>query len=233
MNPVTLIMAYYDNPEMLRIQIQDWHAMGTRLRDMTHLVVVDDGSPRWPAKNVVRPESGLRVYRVGVDVPWNQDACRNIGVRHAETDWLLLTDMDHRIPFTTWKVLLNVNWNPEHAYYFKRVSAPDMEPYKPHPNTWFLHKNLYERVGGYDERFAGLYGTDGDFKVRLNRAAKKLAQIDAEIIRVGREVVPDASTTTYQRKPPGDSDTIKSMVKKRDKYNLGIQRYRFPYERVA
>jgi hypothetical protein len=29
------------------------------------------------------------------DIAWNQDACRNLAVSLARTEWVLLTDMDH------------------------------------------------------------------------------------------------------------------------------------------
>ena len=231
---ITLVMAYYENPGMLKIQYDDWISLPNRLHEQVDYIVVDDGSPRWPAK-VPLPHPRFKLFRMGVDIAWNQDACRNIGVRHADTDWLLLTDIDHRIPEKTWEYLFSRSWNPTHAYYFQRVSAPDMEQYKPHPNSWLIHKKLYEQVGGYDERFAGYYGTDGDFKVRLLAAAAKYVQLHANIIRVGREVVPDASTTTYQRKLPQDNLAIKRILKERAELPSQEQRphrFRFPYQRV-
>jgi hypothetical protein len=43
------------------------------------------------------------LYRMGVDVPWNMDACRNLAASQAKTDWLLLTDIDHLVPEKTWR----------------------------------------------------------------------------------------------------------------------------------
>jgi hypothetical protein len=46
----------------------------------------------------------LQIYRIMVDVRWNQDAARNIGAAHAENNWLVLTDIDHMVPEETWNV---------------------------------------------------------------------------------------------------------------------------------
>ncbi len=61
--------------------------------------------------------------------------------------------------------------NRAHAYTFARVNAPALDPYKPHPNSWAMTRDLFWYAGGYDEALAGNYGTDGDFKVRVNRVA--------------------------------------------------------------
>jgi hypothetical protein len=77
-------------------------------------------------------------------------------------------------------------------------------PYKPHPNSWLMTAKTYERIGGYDERFAGFYGTDSDFRDRAARKAD-IVMLDQVLIRVPRDVIPDASTRTYLRKQPEDS----------------------------
>jgi hypothetical protein len=75
-----------------------------------------------------------------------------------------------------------------------------MAPYKPHPNSWLLTRAMYDRVGGYDERYRGVYGTDGIFAKQLRQNARKIAPLKEVLIRYPREVVPDASTTTLARK---------------------------------
>jgi len=234
MTPTTLVMAYYENPGMLRQQFATIRALPAKLRDLLHVVIVDDGSPDHPA---VPEEIGcpLQMYRVGVDVRWNQDAARNIGVHHAETEWLLLTDMDHGVPQATWERLLLRNYDKDVAYRFARVSAPEMLPYKPHPNSWFLTRKLFERAGGYDESFAGLYGTDALFRDELAKVAKEIVMLKEILIRYPREVIPDASTTRYLRKQPEDRTGIAKVMAKREKAGADWKpkRLSFPYERVA
>lgn len=239
MTPVTLVMPYYENPGMLKEQFARLCILPDELRRNICVVVVDDGSPNYPAK---AEEIGmsLQIYRITVDVRWNQDAARNIGAKHAKTEFLLLTDVDHIVPEDTWRELVGRDdWQDDYAYIFSRCTlkalSPDvLEEYKPHPNSWFMSKKLYDRIGGYDERFAGFYGTDGDFKVRTVAQAKKFIQLPQLLYRVPREVIPDASTTTYKRKEDYDRPTVSKLLKAREREaDSRPKRYRFPYERVA
>lgn len=206
--PITLVMAYYENPNMLQWHWDEFAKMDPALLEHIRVVIVDDGSPthraRPPAFEVRSTLPLIQIYRMIKDIRWNQDACRNAGVAHAETDWVLLTDMDHMVEQITWAYLVNRQWDTGTAYKFARVSAPAMQSYKPHPNSWFMTRKLFDAVGGYDERFAGLYGTDGDFRDRVYASAREVIQLKQSIVRIPREVMPDASTTTYLRKQPED-----------------------------
>lgn len=233
MTPVTLVLPYYENAGMLRLQFATIRALPATLRDLLHVVIVDDGSPEHPAQ---AEEIGcpLQIYRVGVDVRWNQDACRNIGVHHAETEWLLLTDMDHVAPEETWRPLLTRRYDSDKVYRLSRVSAPGMTPYKPHPNSWFLTRGLFERAGGYDETFAGLYGTDAFFRDQVADVATEVVMLKEVLIRYPREVVADASTTRYLRKQPEDRAGLAALGAQRRAAGPSWQpkRLSFPYSRV-
>jgi glycosyltransferase involved in cell wall biosynthesis len=235
MTPVTLVMAYYCNTIMLQMQYESIRTLAPAVRDHLRVVVVDDGSPT-PA---VPPGDdlggvGFQMYRILVDNRWGQDAARNIGVRHAETNWVLLTDMDHLVPNATWQEVMRKERDHRHVFTFPRVDAPTNTPYKHHPNTWFMSRRLYDEVGGYDERMVGYYGSDGDFAARL-RALPGVAikRFKSPVVRVGRSVISDASTTTYLRKQPEDRDGLDRVRRERSKIkNWRPLRYQFPYERV-
>jgi hypothetical protein len=227
----TLVIAYYENRGMLQRQYENLRRFPSAFKAQMNVIIVDDGSPNNPAwgEPIDMP---LSVYRIGVDVRWNQDACRNIGVHHAETDWLLLTDMDHYLAFKTVKYLTENKFDGRNAYKFTRLSEPELTDSKSHPNSWFMTKALYDRLGGYDERFAGYYGTDADFKNRLSKIAK-IFIIDKPLVRVPREVTPDASTTTYQRKTPEDSEGMKRVYAERAACDdQRPKRLTFPYKKV-
>jgi predicted glycosyltransferase involved in capsule biosynthesis len=129
-----------------------------------------------------------------VDVPWNQDACRNLGVAHATTDWILLIDMDQMVPAETMRQLMTADFRPDWAYKFSRLSAPSLKHRGHHPNCWFMTRLLYESIGGYDERFAGYYGTDGDFNARVMKAAE-IVVLDSVLVRAP-VLIPDSRTQT-------------------------------------
>lgn len=238
MTPFTLVMAYYDNPGMLVHHIGVWFALPKELRKLLHVRIIDDGSPRSPAEPIARGYfnelnaklGSFELYRMGVDVAWNQDACRNIGAKDPKTDWLLLTDIDHVAPEATWRRLMCGQLKTGCVYRFGRVSAPGMEPYKHHPNSWACTSKMYWRSGGYDEALAGYYGTDGDFGRRL-LAQAPLIELKDVLIRYPREVIPDASTTTLERKRPGDKEQIYRIMKGRDA-SWQPRVLSFPFEKV-
>lgn len=236
--PFTLVMAYYENPQMLWHQYMRWGKLRSEIARNLHVVIVDDGSPTKPAVDVLRLYRGgqlgsLQVWRMGVDVRWNQDACRNIGVREARTQWVLLTDMDHAVPVETWDRLMGRKLNKREIYRFGRVSAPGLEPYKPHPNSWALTRKQYWAIGGYDEALAGNYGTDGDFLTRARNAVGELTELPDVLVRYPRDVIPDASTTTLERKSLEDKRRVLDIIKAR-KANPQWKpaHFTFPCERV-
>lgn len=214
MRDITVCLAYYENPTMLQRQYTMFRTLPGKLKTNVELIVVDDGSPKHPAV-VPNPSlssdgfvfGGFRLFRMKEDIPWNQDACRNLAAHKANTSWLLLTDMDHLIPHKTLDLAINnSDLDPDIAYQFLRLSEPNLDYYKPHPNSWLMSRDLYWRAGGYDERFArsfgktwGIYGTDGRFKKQIEEIAK-IKTFKCPLIRVPREVTPDASTTHYERR---------------------------------
>lgn len=226
-------MAYFDNPQMLARHYEQFRQMPHEVSKRMAVIIVDDGSPDYPAWGEYIGMK-LSVYRVGVNVRWNQDACRNIGVHHAETQWVLLTDMDHMLPVKTAEYLVNNKFDGRMAYKFTRVSEPDMSFYKSHPNSWFLTKALYDKVGGYDERFAGFYGTDFDIRDRLAAQARILCFDEKHLIRVPREITPDAATPKeFGRKSDSDGINIKRIKAERAaEPGWTTKRLTFPYVQV-
>jgi hypothetical protein len=233
--PFTLIMPFYRNAGQLQRQYKRLARLPEDVRSHLALIIVDDGSPKEPA---LPPKSPLglldfQLYRVEVDVRWNWLTCRNIGVHHATTDWVLLTDIDHELPEATARRIIDRKLDATNVYRFSRVDAPKLTAYKPHPNSWLMTRRMFDRIGGYDERFSGFYGTDGEFRDRVNAAAADVIMLPEVLIRVPREVVPDASTTTYQRKQPEDHEGVTAVRARIAQEGGRPLRLSFPYHRVA
>ena len=234
MRRVTLCVPYYLNAGMLREQLARIAELPRKLLDLIAVIVVDDGSPDGDAqgRDIGCP---LSIYKIGVDIRWNQDAARNIAAEHAETQWLLLTDIDHLVPEPTWERILIRKLDKMTVYRFSRETLePDgtITPYKPHPNSWLMTRAVYELVGGYDERFAGFYGTDAEFRDRV-AAAAPIAMLPDTLIRVPRETIPDASTTTYLRKQPQDGEGMRRVRAERALLTeWKPKRLSFPYRKI-
>jgi glycosyltransferase involved in cell wall biosynthesis len=228
---VTLVYPYYENPEFLALQLRHLDWMPVDLREHLELIVVDDGSPEHPAAEVMRAVScelkSVRLFRLGVDVRWNWLAARNIGAHHARTDWISLTDMDHRYPVDAIETLVLGEHSRGVIYRFSRREH-DGRKIHPHPNSWFMTRENYWRVGGYDEALSGHYGTDGEYRRRC-AAAAPIRIMTTELER--HEYVGDSSTTRYLRKQPEDA-VVKHMIRAR-KPGWKPCTLSFPYAEVS
>lgn len=253
---VSLVMPYYRNPRMLARQLLTWDLEWSgSVKSRCEVIVVDDGSPE-PAADVAAciHVSGLAVsvYRVLEDRPWHQHAARNLGAHVASGRWLLMTDMDHVVPSETMAALLSQSTeaSKKTVFTFSRRDAPASEPWKsdhwstmahtlndrgelkPHVNSFAIRRDFYWKIGGYDEEYCGVYGTDKLFRRRLwRRGTEKV--IDLPLIRVSRDVIPDASTTTLDR---GERKERKKLIA-RDKQIRGeaktVKTLQFDWEKVA
>ncbi len=226
------------NQGMLDEHLKRLERLPQAVRDELELIIVDDGSPNGEAQ---AREIGLpvRVFRIDVDIRWNQDAARNIGAFEAEASWLLLTDIDHLVPPKTLVWLLSSTLGKKTVYRFQRMTLEAMgkdrvTEYKPHPNSWLMTREMYNRIGGYDERFAGHYGTDAEFRDRVLRVAGEPVMLDVALWRVPRSTIADASTTTYVRKgAPEDVGAIQRIKNERaeDPQWKPLQ-FRNPYRQI-
>lgn len=224
MRALTLIYAYYDNPGMLERQFAAWCEYPPWYRDRVEVVIVDDASPRWPALDVPRPRGlpELSIYRVQDDIPWHQDGARNLGA-HVASGWLFMSDMDHVLPAESLVRLWRRGHDPGVFYTFARIDAAtgrhmvnDAGQPKPHPNSYAMRRELYWRAGGYDEDFCGVYGTDGAFRKQLLRVSWQQHLEDVAIVRYSRDLVPDASTTTLDRKAYGGTPAKREAMARKE-----------------
>lgn len=214
---ITIVYPYYDNPAFLRQQIEHLDFVNdTSLVVQGHLsvLVVDDGSPTAPAAEVLTSLSPpyrkypLRLFRIERDVPWNWLAARNIGAHYASTDWIVLTDMDHQVPSDTLIRLVWGDHDPKVIYAFSRYEHNGGE-IPPHSASFFLTREMFWKVGGYDEALSGHYGTDGDWRRRC-AATAPLQVLTDPLVRY--EFVSDSSTTRYPRKLPADAAAVQRLI---------------------
>ena len=199
---ITIVFAYYDNPSMLEFQWQQIARYPKALRDRIEVIVVDDASPITPAASVVRPKSlpEHRIYRIAKDIPWNQDAARNIGAHEASSPWLLLTDIDHVVPAETLRDLLDLDKDPTVLYTLGRTKFFSDDFREPHPNSYVMTRGMYWAIGGHDEDYAGIYGKDYLFRRRALKKTREVHLPHLRLARVGTSNIPDAGTRTITRR---------------------------------
>lgn len=205
MYEVTLVMAYYDNARMLQEHVANWNHYSDDVRSRVRVIVVDDGSREIAASDLLRDETitrsmSIQVYRIGRDIPWNQDGARNLAMNHCRTDWALMTDMDHVLPPGQAELLLK--FSPSiGCYYLPARLVTSGDEIHPHPNTFLFNRCDFWNMGGYDEDFSGWYGSDGNFrKCAKGYGLRETETSDFSLTVFRREEISDASTRRYGRK---------------------------------
>lgn len=163
-------MPYYDNADMLLRHFDAWERYPAELKARMRFIVVDDGSPKRPAKRAYHDFGGLppslrfALFRVVPNIPWNQDGARNLAMKHSETEWCFMTDMDHVLPPEQAAAMLTIDAR-EKVYYMPNQLLTNGDSLgRPHPNSFLMRTADFWGMGGYDEDFAGFYGSDGNFR---------------------------------------------------------------------
>lgn len=244
MADLTLIMPYFDNAAMLGLQYEGWRKWPGKYRRRLKVVLVDDGSENAPAGTVARPRGipDVEIYRVTENRPWHQHGARNLGAHVAPEGWLLLTDMDHVLTAESagllFKAMDKGGLDPETIYMLDRVEADTGLPTlngsglpKPHPNSFVVTRDLYWRIGGYDERATGIYGTDALFRHRAFTIGKR-GHLNIPLVRYWRDLVPDASTNGLPRKEGRDTAERARIMAEIAATPDAIRTLAFPWERV-
>lgn len=237
-NKIRMVYPYYENPKMLERQIENWNRYAGELRDNVRLLLIDDGSQKYPAEPIIKEcKLPFHLYRITVDIPWNQHGARNLGAKKACTEaenyWLFMSDMDVLLTAETAFDLFSRDLDPGRYYTFERAFLPNLVRRKTHCNTFLVKRNTYWAVGGYDEDYCGTYGGDGPFLRALNNLAPEKHLDDVLLFGVERDVIPDANTDLSRKEGHFGTEYRKRFNSKR---SLGDERpknpIRFPYERV-
>lgn len=236
MRSLTIAMPYYRNGGMLRKQMAVWNSYPSKLRKGLTIIIADDGSPDNKAvDNVLPHDYNLQIYEVLVNKPWNQTGARNLAMHHVPDDWCLVTDIDHvlEVEDAFKAVRMPVQSG---SFYIPGRRKPDGSWYKHHPNSYYLEKELYWKVGGCNEDFSGVYGSDSTFRRVIEANARREDAKDIfSLTLYGRSEISDASTTEWGRKKSEWHISQHPELYERKKARVlekGTNPLRFPWKRV-
>ena len=209
---ITIVFPYFNNGKMLLRHIQEWKQF--KYPERWNVVIADDCSKQDPLSNYLGdlahvPFHSVKAFEISTDIAWNQDGARNLCFHHVDNSWCVSTDADHLLDSISANHILEfvattIPLEPNHYYRFWRSNAntPEQLIEKYHPNSYLIHSDLYWGIGGYEEKLAGFYGKDGNFRRRL-----ELYGVDSgflpepiHLTRFSLDDIPDANTTEYGRK---------------------------------
>lgn len=187
---LSVVITYYGQPQMLARQAAVWRDYPQGVE----VIVVDDGS-KVPAR-----ATGCAVYRVTRDMPWHQDGARNLGAHVATGEWLLFLDIDHVLPAEAAQKLLRLlpGLAERSAYRPDRKLVSGAYKLSSAANIWLVRREDFWRVGGYDERLCGSYGTDLEFRPRLRQHLQE-RRLPLTLDVYTTDVVADAATVGLSR----------------------------------
>lgn len=122
------------------------------------IVIVDDAS-KVPL-TVECPN--VRVIRIEVDVPWNQPAASNLGIKSLSPDDIVLRlDIDHWVEPEEFESFRKAaDRIPKRTLLQFRRRQCDEKIMKPNMNMLMMRVSDFMQIGGYDEDFCGSYGYD-------------------------------------------------------------------------
>lgn len=244
---LTIVMAVYGQPLMLREQFKA--IMGYQESVLRHLnvVVVDDcGSPPAEVDHFDVMDSfcnSAKLFRVMQDIPWNQMGARNLGMQQSSGHCVLIDpdmvfdgDVMARMIEAASKLARGhvIKWALKHV----NSGRIDMTS----PNTWLLHRDDFFAVGGYDEDYAGNKGWSDVQFLDLMRACFKIEnRPDLFANFHGTDSVPDAMVMTLDRSVTANrKKRVKKVAESRRaggwarwaKTRKDVPRIRFPWTQL-
>ena len=166
---LTYITHFYCNQQDISEVInllREYESMPASVLDYVQFVIVDDCSPL--EYEIPEFDLNLTWLRITTDIPWNQGGSRNLGVTYAASDKILMTDLDHVLPVSTFTYLINAA-NPGRTFYklYRRDEQGNLR--KGHSNLFFMSRARFFRFYGYDEEFCGHYGAEDYRFVKLQK----------------------------------------------------------------
>lgn len=229
-NDISLIYPVYVNRqegyEKVLENIKYYTAFSKDILKRLHLIIVDDCSPY---EVTLGDDLNLNyiLLRIDEDIRWNSGGAKNLAVGCAETSYIILADIDLIFPETTIQACMSAkNISDGTVYVFDMGVLSEngkWEEAEVHPNCFFMTKQSYIALHGYNEDYCGYYGDD----LYINQ----LLHMNREIYNCGERILcTDASGKANSLERRVDPEVYRMLVEKG--ITPSYQSLRFPWHFV-
>ena len=188
---ITLGTTYYNNPENI-VPFVEHH-----LDHVDELIIVDDGSAdHYHILKYVQPSEKVKLYRVKHDYGFNSHGCRNLIMKEAENEFVILIDSDRLIhnPYSAINMIKNMKLEKDKIYLFPAHLWEIGNDVYESINDFVISKTHFFSVGGYDEEIIGWRSGDSQFRRQLLNFGQEevLYDINLIITRLGSVFLNDS-----------------------------------------
>jgi glycosyltransferase involved in cell wall biosynthesis len=219
---LSIIIAVLESYEVVRRQLLHFKRMGLA-EDIEIIILDDGSTPPIMTEvfpMVARPAgmTNLIMIQTHDARPWSQPCARNLGAEFATGEYLLMTDIDHVLSSEAillaalggydkmmfprhWGVLTaegEIDQSKQKLYDYGLQLPVEIMRERGlhgghHSNTFSMRASIFDRLGGYDERYCGRYGGDDvDLSKRYSHLCRKLKEVKPHIEGPRIWVYPDA-----------------------------------------
>ena len=258
-NDITVIFTWSGQENHLYSQCEFYNRMAQKFGYRPRVIMVNDGHE--DGRQFFRDTIKIHKERfdlVGIDVMedlgFNSHACKNLAMKYAKTDWVMLTDADcYESPGMYHYLRFEKDLDPNMFYVPKAdMESPEsMEAYEllcrkgiikyiTHPNIWIMTREAFWSTGGYDIEFQGVRHGDAEFYLSIGRPEYK--QWDYELLSDNdkhRIIVKTPKRDTFyirqEKEKQSEASNLIDFVRLRNrnpyrKYRKKL--YNFPYEMI-
>jgi hypothetical protein len=191
-NDLTVIMTWYGQEDHLYAQCEFYNQMAQKYKFRPRVIIVNDGHEE--GRQYFRDTINIHKERfdlIGIDVMkdmgFNSHACKNLAMKFAKTDWVLLTDVDcyesaGMYHFLRFEKELDQNMYyvpkadmeaPENMSSYELLCRKGIIKYITHPNIWIMTREAFWSTGGYDLEFQGVRHGDAEIYLGIGRPGYK------------------------------------------------------------
>lgn len=156
MAELALLTHVYNAQAAVEGHIANWQLLDQADLERLEIRVVDDCSD--VPLSVNRAALPLRTFRITTDIPWNMAGAKNLLRMQSSAPWLLFFDVDNMLPAPDLhRLIVSLpSLQAQTIYMFARTH--DGVAVDSHINTFLIHRDVLNAVGGFDEDFCGHYG---------------------------------------------------------------------------